>query len=144
MSDAANVEKKAELRRFRDRFTREIERQAQELASRSCRQRLDAVAEALRALGLEPALAVRVVEVWEDRNGLLPPKVIVELAVTTHEGVLRHHFDVPVGPFHCPDKIDRIFELCMLRAEADQELRGEGDGHVLDRMTELASQIGMP
>ena len=69
--------------------------------------------------------------------------MIAELAVTTHEGSFRHRFDVPVGPFHCPDKIDRIFELCMLRAEADQELRGEGDGHVLERMTGLAEEIGL-
>ena len=143
MDKPRSAEDLDKLRQFRDQFSQEIERQARQLVARSCQARLAAAAEALRAFALEPATAVRVVEVWEDTNGLLPPKVIAELAVTTHEGGFRHRFDVPVGPFHCPDKIDRIFELCMLRAEADQELRGEGDGHVLERMTGLAEEIGL-
>ena len=135
----------ARLRKMRDLFTAEINRQAEQLAAASCRGRIERLTEALRAFAFEPIVTVRAAEVWEDAHGLLPPKIVAELTVFVHEGELRHRFDVPVGPLHRPGKPDRLFELCMLRAEAEQELRGqgEGDGHALDRMLGLAQELNL-
>ncbi|MHB9130993.1 MAG: hypothetical protein ACYDBB_07875 [Armatimonadota bacterium] len=131
------------LREYRDRFTREIFRQAEQVVARHCAVRRLALLEALRGFGLEPSVTVRVVDIWEDyEHGQLPPKIIAELRVVCHTGTLTQRFDVPIGAFHDNAKDDQVFELCMLRAEANQELDGIiGDGHVLDRMSELEGMI---
>lgn len=130
------------LQQYRDRFTCEILRQAERVVERHCRTRRETLREALRAFGIEPSVSVRVVDIWEDyEHGLLPPKIIVELHVVCHAGTLSQHIDVPIGAFHDNAKDDQIFELCMLRAEANQELEGGGDGHVLERMRGLEEMI---
>ena len=129
------------LQRMSKLFTSEIERQAAGLVARSCQARVERLTEALRSFALEPIVTVRAADVWEDTNGLLPPKIIAELIVFIHGGELKHRFEVPVGPLHRPGKSDQLFELCMLRAEAEQELRGEGDGHALERMQGMATQL---
>jgi hypothetical protein len=130
------------LREYRDRFTQEILQQAEQVVARHCERRREALLEALRGFGIEPSVTVRVVEIWEDmEHGQLPPKIIAELRVVCHAGVLAQQFDVPVGAFHDNQKADQIFELCMLRAEANQELDGGGDGHVLERMRGLEAMI---
>jgi hypothetical protein len=133
---------RVELAAARDRFSAEILRQAEALVARHCAGRRTALLEALRGFGLEPSVTVRAVEVWEDmEHGLLPPKIIAELRVVAHGVHITQRFDVPVGAFHDNAKADQIFELCMLRAEANQELDGIGDGHALDRMRELEGMI---
>ena len=123
-------------------FDRLIHQQAGALLERHCAGRVPALTRALAAFGIAAPPVVRFVEVWEDyEKGLLPPKVVGELLVPCNAGTIAFRFDVPVGAFHDNRKSDQIFELCMLRAEAHQELQGGGDGHVLDRMRELRGMI---
>jgi len=130
------------LREFRDRFTREIFRQAEMVVERHCAARRVALLDTMRGFGMEPSVTVHVVDIWEDyQHGQLPPKIIAELRVVCHAGTLTHRFDVPIGAFHDNAKADQIFELCMLRAEANQELEGGGEGHVLERMHGLEEMI---
>jgi len=129
------------LRKMHALFCREIERQARQQVEHSSTQRVEKLRESLRSFGAEPVVTAQFVEVWEDTNGLLPPKVIAELTVSIHNSELKHPFDLPVGPFHHPARPERLFELCMLRAEAEEEMRGEGDGHALDRMLGLAREL---
>ena len=119
-----------------------IAQQAQALVERVCTGRLAALSQALAALGITARPEVCFVEVWEDCAwGQLPPKLIAELTVAGREGTLSSRFDVPVGAFHSNQKDEQIFELCMLRAEAHQELAGGGDGHVVERLHGLLAQI---
>ncbi len=130
------------LRAYRDRFTADILQQAEALVVRQSAARRTALLEALRGFGIEPSVTLRVLDIWEDlEHGLLPPKVIAELQVVCHAGALTQRLEVSIGAFHDNDKSEQIFELCMLRAEAEQELAGDGDGHVLDRMRELEAMI---
>ena len=86
-----------------------------------------ALKEAFAAFGIAVNPEVRFVEIWEDCAwGQLPPKVVAELTVACREGTITTRFDVPVGAFHSNRKGEQIFELCMLRAEAQQELAGGG------------------
>jgi hypothetical protein len=125
-----------------DKFSRIIDRQAARQLQVFCAARLEALGQTPAFFGVPQRPEVRVVEVAEDTNGLLPPRIVGELRIPTASTPLTARFDVPVGDFHAPGKEDHIFELCMLRAEACQELRGEGDGHVLDRMAGLEAEIG--
>ncbi len=135
-------DRQAELRRWRDEFTTLIDEQAAALLERWSEPRLAALGEALAAFGVSEPPAVRYLGMWEDmEHGLLPPAVRGELALRAGEQRLVVEFQAPVGAFHDPAKPEQIFELCMLRAEAEQELRGEGDGHVLQRMAELREMI---
>lgn len=130
------------LRQLGVQFDHQIRQQAQALVERSAAGRLAALTSALTAVGITARPTVRFVEVWEDCAwGQLPPKLIAELTVAGPEGTLTSRFDVPVGAFHDNHKSDQIFELCMLRAEAQQELHGDGDGHVIERMEELLAMI---
>lgn len=130
------------LRQLGVQFDALIRQQAEALVQRSAAARLAALTAALTALGITARPTVRFVEVWEDCAwGQLPPKLIAALTVAGHEGTLTTRFDVPVGAFHDNHKSDQIFELCMLRAEAHQELAGGGDGRVSERMEELAAMI---
>ena len=119
-----------------------ITRQAQALVERATAARVRALTEALAAFGITARPTVHFVEVWEDCDwGQLPPKLVAELTVAGREGTLSSRFDVPVGAFHSNQKDEQIFELCMLRAEAQQELAGGGDGHVVGRLRDLLGQI---
>ena len=130
------------LRQLGVLFDNLIRRQAEELVQRNCAARLAALTEALAGFGISARPTARFVEVWEDCAwGQLPPKLIAELTVAGREGALTTRFDVPVGAFHSNAKSEQIFELCMLRAEAQQELAGGGDGHVIERMEGLAAMI---
>jgi len=102
-----------------------------------CADALATLAGAAKPFGLS-APAVHAVEIWEDvEHGLLPPHIVAELTL----GNLVHRFPVPVGAFHDTTKDDQIFELCMLRAEAHQELDGRGDGATLERMIATERQL---
>lgn len=119
-----------------------IRQQAEALIQRSCAERLAALTTALAALGITARPTVRFVEVWEDCAwGQLPPKLVAELTVAGSEGTLKTRLDVPVGAFHDPGKAEQIFELCMLRAEAQQDLAGGGDGHASERLQGLLEMI---
>ena len=119
-----------------------IRQQAETLVERTCAARVAALAKALADLGISASPAVRFVEVWEDHAwGQLPPKLMAEVTVAGRAGTLTSRFDVPVGAFHSNQKDEQIFELCMLRAEIQQELNGGGDGHVIDRMRGLLAEI---
>lgn len=130
------------LRLLGVRFDNLIRQQAEALVQRSCAGKLKALSEALAAVGITARPTVRFIEVWEDCAwGQLPPKLIAEVTVAGPEGTLTSRVDVPVGAFHDNQKKDQIFELCMLRAEAHQELAGGGDGHVIERMEGLLEMI---
>ena len=123
-------------------FSRLIDEQAGALLEAFCAEHVQALGEALAAFGVGKPPRVRYLGMWEDyEHGLLPPAARAELVITCGEQRLALEFQVPVGAFHDNAKGEQIFELCMLRAEADQELRGEGDGHVLERMAELQGMI---
>jgi hypothetical protein len=125
-----------------DKFSRIIDRQAARRLQVFRANRLEVLCQTLASFGVPQRPELRVVEVAEDTNELLPPRIVGELRIATASPPLTARFDVPVGDFHTPAKEDHIFELCMLRAEACQELRGEGDGHVLDRMAGLEAESG--
>ena len=132
----------SELRQLGVKFDSLIAQQAQALVERASAPKVAALKESVAAFGIAAQPQVRFVEVWEDHAwGQLPPKVIAELIVAGREGTITTQFDVPVGAFHSNRKDEQIFELCMLRAEAQQELAGRGDGHVIDRMRELVAMI---
>ena len=130
------------LRQLGARFDTLIAQQSQSLVKRAAADKLAALTAALAAFGIVARPEVRFVEVREDYAwGQLPPTIVAELTVATRQGTLVTRFDVPVGAFHDNRKSEQIFELCMLRAEARQELTGVGDGHALERMCGLAEQI---
>jgi hypothetical protein len=130
------------LRQLGVQFDNLIAQQAQALVERASAPKVAALKEALAAFGIAAQPVVRFVEIWEDYAwGQLPPKLIAELTVAGREGTITTRFDVPVGAFHSNQKSDQIFELCMLRAEARQELGGGGDGHVMSRMRGLLAMI---
>lgn len=131
MTDSAN------LRRYIDRFNAYIAEQAETRVQAQCAEPLAALTVACAAFGL-PVPALRAVDIWEDvEHGQLPPHIVAEVTI----GALVHRFPVPVGAFHDTAKDDQIFEMCMLRAEAHQELHGGGDGHALARMIETEAQM---
>ena len=119
-----------------------IDAQAAALLETSCAKRLWALGEALAAFGVGEPPRVRYLGMWEDQeHGLLPPAVRGELVIAHGDQRLAVEFQASVGAFHDNAKPEQIFELCMLRAEAHQELAGEGDGHVLQRIAELQGMI---
>jgi len=135
-----------EARIYKDKiakFTRVIKEQAEALIARQCAPSLAALQESLKAFGIKTQPQVRLVEVWEDINGQLPPKVIAELVIAHGGSQMASRFDVPVGAFHLPGKADHIFELCMLRAEANLEFEGRCDGHTIERMVGLEKELGI-
>ena len=131
-----------DLRARADEFEALICAQATRLLEAAAAERLRALGAALAAFGVDAAPSVRYLGMWEDRErGLLPPAVEAELVLAAAGQSLALPFQVPVGAFHDNAKPEQIFELCMLRAEARQELEGGGDGHVLERMAELQEMI---
>jgi hypothetical protein len=129
---------RAELQAYRDRFNLLIAEQAEARVQAGCAESFAVLTGACAAFGL-PTPALRAADIWEDmEHGQLPPHIVAELTI----GSLVHHFPVAVGAFHDTTKDDQIFELCMLRAEANMELDGSGsDGHALDRMRGTLEQM---
>ena len=126
-----------------DKFNLAVEQQAQQLLSDYAEPHLARLAEDLRPFGITHAPMVWLTGVWEDVEGKLPPRVVGELSLFCGRHSIKHTFEIAVGSFHSATKKERIFELCMLRAEANMELEGHGDGHVLDRMNGLAAELGI-
>lgn len=125
------------------RFSQVIEDQARKLIARETEDRLRAFREQQTSYGLGVTASVNLVEVWEDPDGQLPPKVVAEVHISGVAQDIKRRLDIPVGAFHDPLKRDHIFELCMLRAEARLALAGRRDGAVLARMNALEEQLGI-
>ncbi len=134
---STNELRKAELGRKYREFGERIDKVATLLLEVEAKKTRDQLSDTLQRAGAKVDVGVQYAGVWEDTNGHLPPHVQGTLLLTTEGKTTRIPIRVEVGGFHSKNKLECLFEMCMLRAELDQELHGHGDGGILDRVAGL-------
>jgi len=137
-----NQSRHRELEKKHREFGEQIDQVAARLLEVETLKTRSLLTETFRRLGAKVEVRVEYAGMWEDTNGQLPPHVQGRLIIASEGNTTRMPIRVEVGAFHATNKPECLFEMCMLRAELDQELNNQGDGGILDRVTELqASEI---
>jgi len=79
----------------------------------------------LAGFGLgEFAAEIRYETMWEDVNCQLPPRIQAALCLRlSAESTLRRTLWMDIGALHSPGKDEDLFERCMVRGEAREDLR---------------------
>ena len=71
----------------------------------------------------QAAAEIRYETMWEDVNCKLPPRIQAELCIrVSAESTLRRTLHIDIGALHAPGKDEDLFERCMVRGEAREDL----------------------